>query len=43
MHDPWAWTTAWGLAVGERGGMGGGEQRRKNSDNCSSLNNEIFK
>ena len=27
MNDPWSWTTAWGLTVGARGGMGGEGQR----------------
>ena len=29
MNDPWTWTRDRGLTVGERGGLGGGEQREK--------------
>ena len=29
MNDPQTWTTVWGLTVGARGGLRGGEQRGK--------------
>ena len=29
MHDPWTWTTVWGLTVGLGGGLGGGGQSRE--------------
>ena len=39
MSDPWTWTwtTAWGMTVGVGwGGLGRGEQRGKNWDNCNT-------
>ena len=35
MYDPWTWTTGWGLTVGVGGGLGQGEQRGKDWDNCN--------
>ena len=35
MNDPWTSTTGWGLTVGAGSGLGRGEQREKNWDNCN--------
>ena len=37
MNDPWTWTMVRGLTVGVGSGLGGGEQRGKNWDNCNRL------
>ena len=37
MNDPWTQKTVWGLPVGVGGGLGGGEQRGKNCDNCNRI------
>ena len=34
MNDPQTWTTVWELTVDAGGGMGRGDQREKNWDNC---------
>ena len=41
MHDPWTWTTVWGLPEGVGGWLCGGGQSGKTWDNCNSINNKI--
>ena len=37
MNDLWTCTMMWGLTVGVGAGLGGGEQRRQNWDNCNRI------
>ena len=37
VNDRWTRTAVWGLTVGVGAGLGGGEQRRQNWDNCNRI------
>ena len=37
MNDPRTWTTVWELTVGVGDGVGGGQQKDENQDNCNRI------